>query len=88
MLKKANRLHQDACADCYLASAVAYFHIGQMEDVVRNCDKTIAAVGDDPMRAAADNLKGNALFSLAGADSKTLLAAQNARPARPGLRSR
>jgi tetratricopeptide (TPR) repeat protein len=76
-LKKANKLHQDSCGVCYYVLAIAYLHAGQMDESLKSCDKAIAAATDDPSRATAHNLKGDALLTLAGTDKKTLRSAQD-----------
>jgi tetratricopeptide (TPR) repeat protein len=76
-LKKANKLHQDSCGVCYYVLALAYLHARQMDEGLKSCDKAIATAGDDPSRAAAHNLRGDALLTLAGTDKKTLLSAQD-----------
>ncbi|HWZ43010.1 MAG TPA: redoxin family protein [Candidatus Saccharimonadales bacterium] len=76
-LKKANKLRQDSCAACYIALGVAYARMGQIDDALKSCDKAGACANDDPTRAAAHNLKGTVLLSIAGTDSKKLLSAES-----------
>jgi peroxiredoxin len=71
-LKKANKLQGDACAECYLLLGVAYYRTGELAQCEENCDKAMAMAGDDVGRAAAHNLKGNAVFSVAGTDSNKM----------------
>jgi len=61
-LKKANKLSNNSCGECYLLLAVAYYHSGELGQCEENCDKAAATASDDLMRAKAHNLKGNALF--------------------------
>jgi thiol-disulfide isomerase/thioredoxin len=75
-LKRAARLHQD-CAACYYLLTVAFLHSGQMDEGLKSCDRAIATANDDRLRAAAHNLKGDAITTLAGTDKKKLGAAQN-----------
>lgn len=75
-LKKASKLHGDSCGQCYLLLGVAYYHSGELTQCEESCDKAIAMAGDDVARAAAHNLKGNAVFSAAGTDSNKMKASE------------
>ncbi len=75
-LKKANKLQGDSCAQCYLLLGVAYYRSGDLIQCEESCDKAIARAGDDVARAAAHNLKGNAIFSAAGTDSNKMKASE------------
>lgn len=76
-LEKANKLQSNACAECYLLLAVAYYESGKFSQCEENCDKAVAAAGDDGTRARAHNTKGNALHATAGTDSKKRRAAES-----------
>jgi thioredoxin-like negative regulator of GroEL len=56
--KKAQKREQDACADCFLGLAIAYFRLGDREGALKNSDKLISSATDDARRAAGHNLKG------------------------------
>jgi thioredoxin-like negative regulator of GroEL len=71
-LKKANKLSNNSCGECYLLLAVAYYRSGELKQCEENCDKAAAAANDDPLRAKAHNLKGTAVFAVAGTDSKKI----------------
>jgi thioredoxin-like negative regulator of GroEL len=73
-LKKANAWQGNACGECYLLVAVAYYKSGKLNESVENCDLAAAVASDDKMRATAHSLKGNALFAAAGKDSKKMSA--------------
>jgi thioredoxin-like negative regulator of GroEL len=75
-LKKANKLSNNSCGECYLLLAVAYYHSGELGQCEENCDKAAATASDDLMRAQAHNLKGNAFFSAAGTDGKKMKASE------------
>jgi tetratricopeptide (TPR) repeat protein len=75
-LKKANKLRNNSCGECYLLLAVAYCHSGELGQCEENCDKAAAAASDDLMRAKVHHLKGNALFSAAGTDGKKMKASE------------
>jgi thioredoxin-like negative regulator of GroEL len=68
-LKRANKLHNNSCGECYLLLAVAYYHAGDLGHCEESCDKALAAASDDLMRADAHNLKGTAAFYAAEADN-------------------
>ncbi len=72
-LKKANKLHNNSCGECYLLLAVAYYHSGELNQCEESCDKAAATASDDLTRAKAHNLKGTAIFSaMAGTDDKKM----------------
>lgn len=71
-LKKANKLHNNSCGECYLLLAVAYYRSGEVGQCEESCDKAVATASDDVVRAKAHNLKGTAIFSEAGTDSKRM----------------
>jgi thioredoxin-like negative regulator of GroEL len=75
-LKKANKLQNNSCGECYLLLAVAYYRSGELKQCEESCDKALATASDDPMRAQAHNLKGNAAFSAAGTDNKKMKGAE------------
>jgi thioredoxin-like negative regulator of GroEL len=71
-LKRANKLRNSSCGECYLLLAVAYYHSGELSQCEDSCDKAAATASDDLIRAKAHNLKGTAVFSEAGKDSKKI----------------
>jgi thioredoxin-like negative regulator of GroEL len=71
-LKKANKLHNNSCGECYLLLAVAYYRSGEIGECEESCDKAAATANDDVVRAKAHNLKGTAVFSEAGTDAKKM----------------
>ena len=75
-LKKANKLSNNSCGECYLLLAVAYYHSGELSQCEESCDKAAATANDDPTRAKAHNLKGTAVFAAAGTDSKKMKASE------------
>jgi len=75
-LKKANKLHNNSCGECYLLLAVAYYHSGELNQCEESCDKAAATASDDLTRAKAHNLKGTAVFAAAGTDSKKMKASE------------
>src|SRR5258708_22566452 len=81
-LKKANKLSNNSCGECYLLLAVAYYHSGELSQCEESCDKAAATANDDPTRAKAHNLKGTAVFAAAGTDSKKMKGSEG------GFRSR
>src|SRR5258708_37089752 len=69
-LKKANKLSNNSCGECYLLLAVAYYHSGELSQCEESCDKAAATANDDATRAKAHNLKGTAVFAARGAEHK------------------
>ena len=70
-LKKANKLQHNACGECYLLLAVAYYRSGELTQCEENCDKAVATATDDDTRAIAHNMKGTAVLTAADkTDSK------------------
>jgi outer membrane protein assembly factor BamD (BamD/ComL family) len=57
--KKANKLHQNKCADCYYGMAMAYLHTQEVDHALENADRALARTGADVSRAITHNLKGN-----------------------------
>jgi thiol-disulfide isomerase/thioredoxin/Tfp pilus assembly protein PilF len=76
-LNKADKLSNDACGECHLLLAVAYYHSGKLIECEANCDKAIALASGEPARAAAHNLKGNAAYAVAGADKNKMKASES-----------
>lgn len=70
--KKANKLHHDACADCYYAMVGAYFRNHDPNRALESADKAISLSGDDGSRADAHNVKGDLLLALGQLDNKKL----------------
>jgi thiol-disulfide isomerase/thioredoxin len=59
--KKANKLQNDSCVDCYLGLATASLHLGKPQEVLENSDKALQFATTDSQRVFAHNLKGSAL---------------------------
>ncbi len=74
--KKANKLQNNSCTDCYLGMAVACFHMGESEKVLENSDKALSVASDDAQRAVAHNLKGVVFTAYGESDSRKLGAAE------------
>jgi tetratricopeptide (TPR) repeat protein len=75
-LKKANKLQNNSCGECYLLLAVAYYKSGELSHCEESCDKAVATASDDLMRARGHSLKGNAVFAVAGTDGKKMKASE------------
>jgi thioredoxin-like negative regulator of GroEL len=75
--KKANKLHNNRCDECYLQSAVVNFKTGFFEAAVQNCDRAISSSTSDAMKASAHNLKGTAYLASGNNGKKVLEAAEN-----------
>ncbi len=59
--KKANKLQNNSCADCYLGIATASLDMGNPQEVLENSDKALQCAATDSQRVFAHNLKGSAL---------------------------
>jgi peroxiredoxin/Tfp pilus assembly protein PilF len=70
--KKANKLKNNSCADCYINMAVVYLRIAEVENAVTSCDKALGVSGDDQTKATAHSMKGTALLSLSNIGDKNL----------------
>jgi thiol-disulfide isomerase/thioredoxin len=75
--KKANKLHQNRCADCYYGIALASLQLGDVNHALENADKALALAGDDISRAITHNFKGNAYLALAKVEPKKLKNAED-----------
>ncbi len=73
--KKAQKQEHNACADCFMGLAIAYFRIGDRDNALKSSDKVISIATDDVRRAAAHNLKGQS-WSLIDPDPKSLAKAE------------
>lgn len=62
--KRASKISQHPCAECFLGMAVAYTRMARLSDATDSCNKALAAASDDAMRAAAHMLKGKALLAI------------------------
>ena len=62
-LKKANKLQNNSCGECYLLLAVAHYRSGELEQCEENCDKAVATATDDGLRSLAHNMKGTAVLT-------------------------
>ncbi len=74
---KANQLHHDACADCYLSMAIASLRMGDRKAAIQNCDRSLADPSDDATKASAHNLKGTALLSMSESEGGSLSGAES-----------
>jgi len=70
--KKANKLKNNSCADCYINMAVAYLRMAEVESAITSCDKALGVSGDDQTKASAHSMKGTALLSLSNTGDKNL----------------
>jgi thiol-disulfide isomerase/thioredoxin len=70
--KKANKLHQNQCADCYYGMALASWHTSDLDHALENADKALAFADDDVSRAIIRNLKGNIFLTVARREPKKL----------------
>jgi len=71
-VKKANKLKNNSCADCYINMAVAYLRMAEVESAITSCDKALGVSGDDQTKASAHSMKGTALLSLSNTGDKNL----------------
>ncbi|HVP49975.1 MAG TPA: redoxin domain-containing protein, partial [Candidatus Bathyarchaeia archaeon] len=62
--KRAAKLSQQPCAECFMGMAVADTHMARLNEALNACDKAIAAASTDQARAEAHILKGKALLSI------------------------
>src|SRR5690242_14517519 len=72
IFKRANKLQNNSCADCYINMAIAYSRLGDFPNAISSCDKAISVATDDQVKATAHAMKGTVLLSLGSADGKTL----------------
>lgn len=75
--KKANKLQQNRCAECYYGMALALFQKQEADHALDNADKALAFEGDDVSRAVTHNLKGNIFLALARSEPKKLKNAED-----------
>jgi thioredoxin-like negative regulator of GroEL len=68
--KKAEKRAHDACPDCFLGLAIAYFRLGDRDGALKNSDKLLSSATDDARRGAAHNLKGQSWLQI-NPDSKS-----------------
>lgn len=73
--KKAEKREHDACADCLLGLAIAYFRLGDRDGALKTADKLLSLSTDDARRAAAHNLKGQSWLQI-NPDSKSFSKAE------------
>ena len=62
--KRANKLAQHPCAECYLGMAVANTRMAHLPAALDDSNKALAAATNDETRATAHQLKGKALLSI------------------------
>ena len=72
IFKKLNKLQNNSCAVCYLNVAAAYQRMGDFKNAIASCDRALAVADKDSTKAAAHSMKGTAILSRSGADSKDL----------------
>ncbi|MGH9536589.1 MAG: redoxin domain-containing protein [Terriglobales bacterium] len=72
IFKRANKLQNNSCADCYINMAIAYSRLGEFPNAISSCDKAISVATNDQVKATAHAMKGTAFLSLGSADGKTL----------------
>jgi tetratricopeptide (TPR) repeat protein len=70
--KKANKLHQNSCAECYFRMAGAYAQIGDAAQALDSADKFLALSSDGPSHGLAHSLKGNVYLALGKSESNKL----------------
>jgi tetratricopeptide (TPR) repeat protein len=59
--QKANKLRHGDCAACFFGVAVAQARLGESDDAIKSCDKTLSLAKDDATLVATHTLKGNVL---------------------------
>lgn len=62
LYKKANKMQNNSCADCYLGIAFASLRVGNSQEVIDNSDKALQFAVTDTQRVLAHNLKGSVLM--------------------------
>jgi thiol-disulfide isomerase/thioredoxin len=73
--KKSDKQSHGACSACLMGMAIAYFHLGDRDNALKNSDRAIALLADDADRATAHTLKGQAYLFIEP-DSKSLQKAE------------
>ena len=68
--KKANKIRDNRCYECYMGMAGAYLRMGDLKNAVESADKAAGVAASDAERAQAHNMKGGAYLRITPGDPK------------------